>query len=51
MFITSLILLSDKVANFPRALTAYRSLIPDFDGFLNQLPTAEQQALRATYNL
>ncbi|KFY37677.1 hypothetical protein V495_07035 [Pseudogymnoascus sp. VKM F-4514 (FW-929)] len=36
---------------FSQALTAYRSLIPDFDGFLNQLPAAEQQALRATYNL
>jgi len=36
---------------FTQALNAYKALIPDFDAFLAQLPIAEQQALRTTYNL
>ncbi|KAI9863437.1 MAG: hypothetical protein M1813_003879 [Trichoglossum hirsutum] len=36
---------------FHQILTGYKSLIPDFNAFLNQLPADDQRVLRSTYNL
>lgn len=51
MYVYQRLLPSDCITDITQALTAYKALIPDFNGFLNQLPLADQQALRTTYNL
>ncbi|KAF6218093.1 hypothetical protein HO133_006505 [Letharia lupina] len=37
--------------SFQRNLVGYKSLIPDFDAFIAQLPQSDQQRLRASYDL